>query len=415
MILQIHLLAQTERDSCARLLEMIDPKQSAVIADMGSGFGSVAEHMQSLRPDLDVFSINNDPAQHKATQFGYPVLSDYHNVPLKNECCDVVMFNYSIGYADLPKAFAEANRILKPNGTMFLWDFVGDSKLMKDELNYNTYSSQQFEDAAKGFKLDWVKQPETFTENCYSVLSAEDAKLLDNVKKEVIPTAFRFTKVKYGLAFSGGKDSLACLMLYRHKLDEITVFWVNNGKNYPELLETVEKYREMCPNFIEVNNVRGNAIPADIVPVDWTEVGQLATGKKDFVVQSYLDCCLNNIAMPLHNAVAAHGITHLIVGQRNDEAHKSTTKNDDVVLGVIRIHPLENWTKQEVMAYLATMIDIPEHLHLNHSSMDCYDCTAFEKDSQDRIEFTKRHPVLFAEYEARKNQLSSALKEAHYG
>jgi 3'-phosphoadenosine 5'-phosphosulfate sulfotransferase (PAPS reductase)/FAD synthetase len=226
--------------------------------------------------------------------------------------------------------------------------------------------------------------------------------------------------LKIGLAFSGGKDSLACLMLNREKLDEITVFWVNNGKNYPELLETVGKVRQICKNFVEVSVSRQKqnemfGIPSDVVPINWTKLGQELTSSKPVMIQSYLECCFANISAPLNEAIAAHGITHLIAGQRNEETHKSTTKHGDVVNGVTRIHPIENWTKKQVMDYLATVMDIPDHLHLEHSSMDCYDCTAYRKESKDRVRFTKKvHPELYAEYKVRSDALKTALKDANH-
>ena len=40
---------------------------------------------------------------------------------------------------------------------------------------------------------------------------------------------------KIALMFSGGRDSLACLELYRDYLDKMTLIWVNTGANFPEI------------------------------------------------------------------------------------------------------------------------------------------------------------------------------------
>jgi 3'-phosphoadenosine 5'-phosphosulfate sulfotransferase (PAPS reductase)/FAD synthetase len=225
--------------------------------------------------------------------------------------------------------------------------------------------------------------------------------------------------MKTGLAFSGGKDSLACLFLNKDRLDDISVFWINTGKTYPETLNVIDYAKSICPNFEEVKidrdlqNAR-EGIPSDVVPVAWTKIGQSMTSKKETMIQPYISCCFENIGLQIHKYALANGITHLIKGQRNDESHKSTSRNGDVVIGGIKmLHPIENWTKQEVMDFIAIYMDVPKHFMFNHSSLDCYDCTAYVKESSDRIEFTKNnYPDFYAEYFERKNKLDTVIKEA---
>ena len=56
------------------------------------------------------------------------------------------------------------------------------------------------------------------------------------------------------LAFSGGKDSWACLHLMQDKID--VVLWVNTGKNYPEALESINLAKSMSKSFIEIKSDR---------------------------------------------------------------------------------------------------------------------------------------------------------------
>lgn len=221
-----------------------------------------------------------------------------------------------------------------------------------------------------------------------------------------------------GLAFSGGKDSWACLWLNKDKLPEITVIWVNTGKNYPELLETIEKAKLMCPNFIELTVDRDgqnayNGLPADVVPVNWTRMGQVFTGDKAVTVQPYFQCCYENIGRNLQKFCKDVGITELIRGQRLSEAHKSPARDGSVVDGITYRQPIENWSEAQVTEYVGRHMDLPTHFRFAHSSMDCYDCTAYTKESQDRIGYMEtHHPVLFQEYKVRKDQLDQALSEA---
>ncbi len=224
------------------------------------------------------------------------------------------------------------------------------------------------------------------------------------------------SEIKLGLAFSGGKDSLACLFLNKHRAHEITAIWINTGKNYPETLEMVEIAKKMCGAFIEVrsdqesqNYIEG--LPSDIVPVNLTRFASIFNGNQKQHVQSFLACCFENIGRRIHEAAIAHGITHLIRGQRIDEKFKSPARDGMIVDGIVYVQPIENWTSEQVYKFLEKHMELPEHLFLNHSSLDCYDCTAYVKDSADRIEYTKKyHPVFFQAYENRMNKLKSAIQ-----
>lgn len=224
--------------------------------------------------------------------------------------------------------------------------------------------------------------------------------------------------MKLGLAFSGGKDSLACLLLHKEQLNEITVFWVNTGKAYPETLRVIDYAKSISPNFVEIETNQQfqndqNGLPADVVPVDFTVFGQSQTCKKEVTIQSYFQCCFENIAAPMMQAIKQHGITHLIRGQRNDESHKSTARHNDVVDGVTYLHPIENWTASSVIEFIQNHIELPKHFYLGHTSLDCFDCTAYQKDTKDvSLYREKNHPELHKQYLARKEKLDSAIREA---
>lgn len=220
------------------------------------------------------------------------------------------------------------------------------------------------------------------------------------------------------LAFSGGKDSWACLWLNKDRLDNIVVVWVNTGKNYPEMLETIALAKSICPNFGEITVDRDgqnayHGIPAEIVPVNWTRFGQKFTSEKSVMIQAYTNCCYENIGKNLHEYCIQRGYTEMIRGQRNSEGHKSTARDGDVVDGITYRQPIENWSSQEVLEFNAKHMQIPDHFRFNHTSMDCYDCTAFAKESKDRVAYMEqKYPLLYAEYKSRNDALQGALKEA---
>ena len=94
-----------------------------------------------------------------------------------------------------------------------------------------------------------------------------------------------------GLAFSGGKDSLACWYLYRH--EKPLVFWVNTGKADPETLALIEYVRARS-EFVEVNSNQEaqhlkHGLPSDLVPIDCTTLGKQFTSNSAALVQSYAE------------------------------------------------------------------------------------------------------------------------------
>lgn len=217
-----------------------------------------------------------------------------------------------------------------------------------------------------------------------------------------------------GLAFSGGKDSLACWYMYREQ--QPIVFWVSSGKEYPETVSVINEVRAEAKEFIEVYSdqqaqIDRMGIPSDVVPIDYTAFGMTMTGKKPIKVQSYLGCCFENKAMPLMKAAKERGITHLIRGQRIDEAHKSISTDGSVVDGITFVQPIETWTAEQVFAFiLKHRATLPDHYAIKHTSLDCYDCTAFLGDSADRVAWTKlKYPEFYAKYAAKMADLKTAL------
>ncbi|MCF1367307.1 phosphoadenosine phosphosulfate reductase family protein [Burkholderia cenocepacia] len=218
---------------------------------------------------------------------------------------------------------------------------------------------------------------------------------------------------KKALAFSGGKDSLACWLLFRD--EDPYVIWVNTGKAYPETLALVELVRSQTSKFVEVRTDQdaqnaAHGLPSEIVPIDWTVDGMKITGEKPTKIQSYLQCCWTNISLPLHSAAKELGAEFLIRGQRTDEHHKSPVRDGMVVDGITYLQPIENWTRADVLDFIARHMDVPEHFSLEHSSMDCYDCTAFLGQSRDRAEWTRiRWPELHMKYRRRLEAVATAI------
>lgn len=217
------------------------------------------------------------------------------------------------------------------------------------------------------------------------------------------------------LAFSGGKDSMACLHLLREEL--ACGIYVETGFTYPETEQMVAYAETLLPIHRVKSDREGQnqreGIPADVVPINWTKLGQSITGPKAVMIQSYLGCCWDNISWPLLQQAKALGVTTLVYGQRADESHTAPVQYTAMIDGLMRLHPIEDWTAQRVLEYLATKMTVPSHYALQHSSLDCYDCTGFQESTRDLVAWTKReHPDLYACYASRAQAVQMALEQS---
>jgi phosphoadenosine phosphosulfate reductase len=217
------------------------------------------------------------------------------------------------------------------------------------------------------------------------------------------------------LALSGGKDSLACLHLLKDELD--SAIYVDTGFAYPETLKMID----YAATLLTVHRVQANrtgqqaafGLPADVVPVEWTAIGEAMTEQKPYRIQSSFQCCFENIALPLYAKAHALGATHLVMGQRNAESYKSLSRDGDLVKDIIRLHPIEDWTTDQVMQFLSKHMTVPAHFNFEHSSLDCYDCTAFRHASADRVKWMKyAHPEMYNQYVRKSNAVTHALELA---
>lgn len=226
---------------------------------------------------------------------------------------------------------------------------------------------------------------------------------------------------KVALMYSGGKDSLACLYLAKEYLDRAYVVWVDTQANFPEIEEAMMALQ--LPNLIRVVSNQPESIkvfgyPADVVPVDYTKHGQeYAKGTKPLLLRNYMECCAENIWVPARNAIKELGITAVIRGQRSDESHGAPITSGYMEDGVEYIFPIENWSQQDVLEFLqAEGVDVSGRLNMAHSSLDCWNCTAYCNHSKERMAYIKaNHPEKHVQVVALLKQIDNAVTEQMSG
>jgi len=221
------------------------------------------------------------------------------------------------------------------------------------------------------------------------------------------------------LEFSGGKDSLAVLLLLKDELKDITVLWADSGDSFPETYAQMELVKKICPNFITVNGfqkevIRDFGYPVDVLPVSCHTSCKDLHGERP-KLQGYSECCVRSFIMPLHNAAIQLGATEIIRGQKASDSMKSNVKNGDIVDGIRYNFPIEDWTDAQVMEYVKDSELLPKHYKVANTGLDCMHCTAYLAENTWKLQYLiENHPIVAKEVSRRfkiiKNEIDKEMK-----
>jgi phosphoadenosine phosphosulfate reductase len=211
---------------------------------------------------------------------------------------------------------------------------------------------------------------------------------------------------RYALQFSGGKDSLALLYVMRPWWKKLIVLWGNAGDSFPEIVQQMETIKPLVAEFHEIKGHAGKgALPVDLLPMRSTAFGRAvepeATGTE---LRSAIDCCFENLWMPLSNAVRSLGITLLFRGQRNSEYYRAPVTTGSVDPSGARIVlPLAQWSLTDILDYLKTQgIELPKYYDYMSGGPKCMHCTAWAHEQRGKLAYLRKfHPEAAKEYERR--------------
>jgi phosphoadenosine phosphosulfate reductase len=196
---------------------------------------------------------------------------------------------------------------------------------------------------------------------------------------------------RIALQFSGGKDSIACLLLMERYLDRVTVYHLDPGESYPELMPTIEWAKRTAPRFKMVASSRPyGTIPSDVVPTSSTSFGIIAGSEIGPVLIDRFTCCAHTIMMPLHRAMKDDGVTLVIRGQKASDRYKAPFGSGSVDDGIEYLFPLETWSDREVLAFVREHKGpLPSFYDELPSGPDCMTCSAWWDER--RLSYLKRH------------------------
>jgi len=225
----------------------------------------------------------------------------------------------------------------------------------------------------------------------------------------------RHTKI--ALQFSGGRDSLALLLLMKPHWDRLTVYHLDTGDEHPDTTKIVQEMAEQVPITIIHSDVfrvkQSFGLPADVVP--WTSSihAHMCNTGKTLMLQSRAACCFNTIMVPLHNRMKHDGITLIIRGQKNSDEMKGELKSGDVVDGFEFLYPLEDLNSTDCDDVIkAHGITLPAYYGEGLiSSGDCLSCTAWNDEARG-AHLLKQYPSRYEVYRNEMAHIAQAVQQS---
>lgn len=205
------------------------------------------------------------------------------------------------------------------------------------------------------------------------------------------------------LFYSGGKDSLVCLLLARPWWDRLTVVTVDTGEMFPEVREHMAKVKALVPHFEVIHSDvvsyhHQYGLPVDVVPTRNTETGDLLWGNAGIRCCSRFDCCRANMWNPMQAYFELHRPPCVIRGDRGQERLMGGKRWENVCFEF----PIFDWTTEQVHDYLRKdTLGLVQARHFlpDSSSLDCMWCTGYFNEQRVRMGYLKaHHPELAEQY-----------------
>lgn len=192
---------------------------------------------------------------------------------------------------------------------------------------------------------------------------------------------------------SGGKDSLAALLhLNWHNSVDFTILIVDTGKMHEDVKETIRNVLVQIAFMGKVvwleSDRDGNwleyGLPTDVLPVDSSVEGLRHNTGRQIKLQSKFSCCYRNIMLPIQHYARAIGSNCIIRGNKKSDTLRDEYAGGAILDGITYLNPIEDWNDEKVRLYLRENLDnYSAHLDLEHSSIDCIDCTAYIDERYD--------------------------------
>ena len=193
-------------------------------------------------------------------------------------------------------------------------------------------------------------------------------KRLESLEAEaILKWGLETFRPKVAVSSSFQTQSVPLLHLISRICPDMPIIFIDTGYHFPETL----KFRDNLQNRLGLNIFVYRPSTENRRPLFDDHSGALYRRDPDL-------CCYINKVEPMQRVVAELGLEALISGVRRDqtEYRKGLRVLERQQTGLLRIHPLINWVRSDVFAYIENN-GLPKHplYEWGYTSVGCAPCT----------------------------------------
>jgi len=211
--------------------------------------------------------------------------------------------------------------------------------------------------------------------------------------------------------YSGGIESTLLLRLAEPWRQQITVYTVRTGAEFPHMVEFIDRTISAWAHRVVpvdlVASFKQWGLPASVVPIEHnpTTATMLGIEERTPRISPWPFCCIRNRWEPGCEAIKADGIGGALHGQRAGDYEKPRPLTYP---GLELITPLWNVSRADVWAAVRELgVELPDHYADYPTSLDCSVCPS-ELTTPQRSWMARRYP----EHLATAEKLHGAVAQA---